>query len=119
MSDVADNCIIHPVQRVMSQVPMTQPLAKAERHLERVEKLVGLFEPFILHNEHDFVADNVEKLSQALTLEEKEIFGYDTAGPDRREYWIDIHIPAFRRSTGPPISEPPRLARAPRPPPPA
>jgi len=37
-----------------------------------VEKLVGLFEPFILHNEHDFVADNVEKLSQALTPKKKK-----------------------------------------------
>jgi len=50
----------------MSPLPVRKPLAKAERSLERVEKLIELFEPFILHNEHDFVADNVEKLAQAL-----------------------------------------------------
>ena len=75
---------------------------------------MGLFEPFILHNEDDFVADNVEKLSQALTLEEKEIFGYDTMGLDWWEYWIDIHIPALRRWTYPLIEGRPLEARAPR-----
>ncbi len=116
MSAPAQKMIIKSIQRVMSPLPsaMTKPLAKTERNLERVEKLVGLFEPFILHNEHDFVADNVEKLSQALTPEEKEIFGYDTAGLDWWEYWIDIHIPALRRWTYPLIEGRPLEARAPR-----
>jgi long-chain acyl-CoA synthetase len=116
MSAPAQKMIIQSIQRVMAPLPsaMKKPLAKTERNLERVEKLVGLFEPFILHNEHDFVADNVEKLSQALTLEEKEIFGYDTAGLDWWEYWIDIHIPALRRWTYPLIEGRPLEARAPR-----
>lgn len=114
MSAPAQKMIIKSIQRVMSPLPMKKPLAKTERNLERVEKLVGLFEPFILHNEHDFVADNVEKLSQALTPEEKEIFGYDTAGLDWWEYWIDIHIPALRRWTYPLIEGRPLEVRAPR-----
>jgi len=116
MSAPAQMAIIKSIQRVMSPLPssMKKPLAKTERNLERVEKLVGLFEPFILHNEHDFVADNVEKLSQALTPEEKEIFGYDTAGLDWWEYWIDIHIPALRRWTYPLIEGRPLEARVPR-----
>ena len=116
MSAPAQKMIIQSIQRVMSPLPsaMKKPLAKTERNLERVEKLVGLFEPFILHNEHDFVADNVEKLSQALTPEEKEIFGYDTAGLDWWEYWIDIHIPALRRWTYPLIEGRALEARAPR-----
>ena len=116
MSAPAQKMIIKSIQRVMSPLPssMKKPLAKTERNLERVEKLVGLFEPFILHNEHDFVADNVEKLSQALTPEEKEIFGYDTAGLDWWEYWIDIHIPALRRWTYPLIEGRPLEMRAPR-----
>jgi thioester reductase-like protein len=116
MSAPAQKMIIQSIQRVMAPLPsaMKKPLAKTERNLERVEKLVGLFEPFILHNEHDFVADNVEKLSQALTLEEKEIFGYDTAGLDWWEYWIDIHIPALRRWTYPLIEGRPLEPRAPR-----
>ena len=116
MSAPAQKMIIKSIQRVMSPLPsaMKKPLAKTERNLERVEKLVELFEPFILHNEHDFVADNVEKLSQALTPEEKEIFGYDTAGLDWWEYWIDIHIPALRRWTYPLIEGRPLEAREPR-----
>jgi long-chain acyl-CoA synthetase len=114
MSAPAQKAIIRSIQRVMSPLPMKKPLAKTERNLERVEKLVGLFEPFILHNEHDFVADNVEKLSQALTPEEREIFGYDTAGLDWWEYWIDIHIPALRRWTYPLIEGRALEARAPR-----
>jgi long-chain acyl-CoA synthetase len=116
MSAPAQKMIVKSIQRVMSPLPsaMKKPLAKTERNLERVEKLIGLFEPFILHNEHDFVADNVEKLSQALAPEEKEVFGYDTAGLDWWEYWIDIHIPALRRWTYPLIEGRPLESRAPR-----
>jgi long-chain acyl-CoA synthetase len=116
MSAPAQKMIIKSIQRIMAPLPaaMKKPLAKTERNLERVEKLVGLFEPFILHNEHDFVADNVEKLSQALSPEEKEVFGYDTAGLDWWEYWIDIHIPALRRWTYPLIEGRPLETRAPR-----
>jgi len=114
MSAPAQKMIIKSIQRVMSPLTVKKPLAKTERNLERVEKLVELFEPFILHNEHDFIADNVEKLSQALIPEEKEIFGYHTAGLDWWEYWIDIHIPALRRWTYPLIEGRPLEARAPR-----
>ena len=114
MSAPAQKMIIRSIQTVMSPLPMRKPLAKAERSLERVEKLIELFEPFILHNEHDFIADNVEKLSQALVPEEKEVFGYDTAGLDWWEYWIDIHIPALRRWTYPLIEGRPLEAREPR-----
>ncbi|MFZ3340830.1 MAG: SDR family oxidoreductase, partial [Terriglobales bacterium] len=113
MSAPAQKMIIRSIQTV-SPLPLRKPLAKAERNLERVEKLVELFEPFILQNEHDFVADNVEKLSQALVPEERETFAYDTAGLDWWEYWIDIHIPALRRWTYPLIEGRPLEAREPR-----
>jgi nucleoside-diphosphate-sugar epimerase len=116
MSAPAQKMIIQSIQRIMSPLPsaIKKPLAKTERNLERVEKLVGLFEPFILHNEHDFVADNVEKLSQALTPEERDIFGYDTTSLDWWQYWIEIHIPALRRWTYPLIEGRALEARTPR-----
>jgi long-chain acyl-CoA synthetase len=114
MSAPAQKMIIRSIHTAMAPLPMPKALAKAERTLERVEKLIELFEPFILHNEHDFVADNIEKLSQALVPEEKKIFGYDTAGLDWWEYWIDIHIPALRRWTYPLIEGRPLEAREPR-----
>jgi long-chain acyl-CoA synthetase len=115
MSAPAQRAIVKSNQRIMAPLPLKKmPLAKAERNLERVEKLIELFEPFILNNEHDFVADNVEKLSHALVAEERETFGYDTRSLDWWEYWIDIHIPALRRWTYPLIEGRPLEVRAPR-----
>jgi long-chain acyl-CoA synthetase len=115
MSAPAQKAIIKSIQRVMAPLPLRKtPLARAERNLERVEKLVELFEPFILLNEHDFVADNVEKLSYALIPEEKVDFAYDARCVDWWEYWINIHIPALRRWTYPLIEGRPLEVRSSR-----
>ena len=111
MSAPAQKAIIQSIQRVMAPLPVKRPLVKAERSLEKVEKLIGLFEPFILHNEHDFVADNVENLSHALVAEERSVFGYDTRSIDWWDYWINVHIPALRRWTYPLIEGRPLEAR--------
>jgi thioester reductase-like protein len=115
MSAPAQKAIVKSIQRIMAPLPLKKPpLVRAERNLEKVEKLIELFEPFILRNEHDFVADNIEKLAQALVPEERETFGYDTRSLDWWEYWIDIHIPALRRWTYPLIEGRPLEVRAPR-----
>jgi len=83
MSAPAQRAIIKTIQRVAAPFPLKKaPLARTDRNLERVEKLIQLFEPFILHNEHDFIAENIEKLSNALLPEERQQFGYDTASLD-------------------------------------
>ena len=116
LSAPAQMAIVKSIQRIMAPLPLKKtPLARAERNLEKVGKLVQLFEPFILHNEHDFVADNVEKLSGALVPEERADFGYDTRSLDWWTYWIDIHIPALRRWTYPLIEGRPLAVRPPRP----
>jgi hypothetical protein len=115
MSAPAQRAIIKSIQRVASSLPFKKtPLAKADRSLEKVEKLIELFEPFILLNEHDFVAENVEKLSFALLPEEKQLFGYDANSIDWWDYWINIHIPALRKWTYPLIEGRPLEARPPR-----
>ena len=115
MSAPAQKAIVKSIQRVMSPLPLKKaPLVKTERSLERVEKLIELFEPFILLNEHDFAAENIEKLSYALVPEERAIFSYDTRGLDWWDYWINIHIPALRRWTYPLIEGRPLEARPPR-----
>src|SRR5256886_8588532 len=48
------------------------PLAKAERDLNRAEKLIELYEPFILHNEQVFECENARLLSAALPPEERD-----------------------------------------------
>jgi long-chain acyl-CoA synthetase len=102
MSAPAQKAIVKSIQRIMSPLPLKKtPLVKAERNLERLEKLIELFEPFILFNEHDFAADNVEKLSHALVEDEQEEFGYKARLLDWWDYWINVHIPALRRWTYP------------------
>ena len=76
---------------------MRAPFARQERDLERVVKLIALFEPFILENDHVFEAANVERLSESLPEEERVTFGYDARSLDWWDYWINVHIPALRK----------------------
>jgi long-chain acyl-CoA synthetase len=115
MSAPAQMAMIKAIQRIMSPLPLKKtPLVKTERSLERVGKLIHLFEPFILLNEHDFVADNIEKLAYALVPEERADFGYDTRSIDWWDYWVNVHIPALRKWTYPLIEGRPLEARAAR-----
>lgn len=112
MSAPAQKAIIQSIQRVMAPLPLKKPpLAKAQRSLEKVEKLIELFKPFILLNEHDFVAENVEKLAHALTPEERADFGYESCSIDWWDFWINVHVPALRRWTYPLIEGRPLEAR--------
>jgi long-chain acyl-CoA synthetase len=112
MSAPAQKAIVKSIQRIMSPLPLKKtPLVKTERNLERLEKLIELFEPFILFNEHDFAADNIEKLSHALVQEECEEFSYRARCLDWWDYWINVHIPALRRWTYPLIEGRPLEAR--------
>jgi thioester reductase-like protein/phosphoserine phosphatase len=115
LSAPAQKAIVKSIRRIMSPLPLKKtPLVKAERNLERVEKLIELFEPFILLNEHDFAADNIEKLSHALVKEERDDFGYNAQRVDWWNYWINVHIPALRRWTYPLIEGRPLETRPPR-----
>jgi fatty acyl-CoA reductase len=90
------------------------PLAKAERDLSRAEKLIELYEPFILHNEHVFESENARLLSAALPPEERRLFEFAPEAIDWWDYWINVHIPALRRWCYPLMEGRPLEARAPR-----
>ncbi len=90
--------ILSTVNRLLEPLPWKpQGLLRRERNLERVEKIIELYEPFILHNDHVFEANHIEQLARALVANEQEHFGYDATGLDWWEYWIDVHVPALRR----------------------
>ncbi len=90
--------VVKGINRAASALQFKRPpLARAERDLERVEKLIQLYEPFILYNEQIFEADNVQLLSAALPEDERECFGYEPWTIDWWDYWINIHIPALRK----------------------
>jgi Male sterility protein len=78
-----------------------EALARKQRALERVQKVIELYEPFILDNEYFFAADHIKALSNALPEEEVESFGYNTEVIDWYDYWINLHVPALRRWTYP------------------
>jgi len=113
LSAPAQKALVKSLQKITAPFPFLQPpLVKTARGLERVEKLIELFEPFILHNEHDFEAEHIEWLSEALPEEEKSTFSYNSGSLDWYEYWINIHIPALRKWTYPLIEGRPLEMRA-------
>jgi long-chain acyl-CoA synthetase len=104
--------MVRALRRLTSPIPFAySSLVRRERDLERVEKLIELFEPFILLNEHVFEAQNIEALSATLVPEEKGAFGYDVHSIDWWEYWINIHVPALRKWTYPLIEGRPLESR--------
>jgi long-chain acyl-CoA synthetase len=107
--------LIKAIQKTTPPLPfIKQPFARQERTLDRVEKIIELYEPFILHNDHVFEAENVERLSLALPPEERADFQYDPRAIDWWEYWINIHIPAQRKWSYPLIEGRPLEPRPPR-----
>ncbi|MGH9709631.1 MAG: SDR family oxidoreductase, partial [Candidatus Acidiferrales bacterium] len=98
LSAPAQKAIVQAINRGVSSVGFNRsPVARRERELERVIKLVNLFEPFILRHEHTFEAINIERLSEALPTEENPAFGFDSCSIDWWDYWINVHIPALRK----------------------
>jgi len=98
LSAPRQRAILRAIQRISSPLPFIRSLlARKERGLDRVEKLIELYEPFILLNQQVFEAENIELLSEMLPPEEKEDFGYDVSSLDWWDYWINIHIPALRK----------------------
>jgi thioester reductase-like protein len=98
LSAPAQKAIVQAIQRGVEPFGLQMPtLARRERELDRVTKLIALFEPFILHNDHIFEAANIERLSASLPPEERAPFSYDVRALDWWDYWINVHIPALRK----------------------
>jgi thioester reductase-like protein len=113
LSVPAQKAVVQGINRAASALQIKKPpLARAERDLTRLEKLIELYEPFILHNEQVFEAQNVQLLSMALPADEQAAFGYDPSTVDWWDYWINIHIPALRRWVYPLIEGRPMEERA-------
>ena len=107
--------VVSSINRAASTLHMKKPpFAKAERELSRAEKLIELYEPFILHNEHVFESENARLLSAALPTEERPLFEFDPESIDWWDYWINVHIPALRRWCYPLMEGRPLESRTPR-----
>jgi len=107
--------VVSRINRAAASLHLSKlPLAKTERDLVRAEKLIELYEPFILHNEHVFECENARLLSAALPPEEKGMFDFSPETIDWWDYWINIHIPALRRWCYPLMEGKPLESREPR-----
>jgi len=107
--------VVSSINRAAVSLRMKKPpLARQERDLIRAEKLIELYEPFILHNEHVFECENARLLSASLSPEEREKFGFAPEAIDWWDYWINVHIPALRRWCYPLMEGRPLESRAPR-----
>jgi hypothetical protein len=112
LSAPAQKIVVQAINRSVEPLRFLRPpLARQERELEKVIKLVALFKPFILDNDHVFEAANVEMLDAALPAEERASFGYDARSLDWWDYWINVHIPALRKWCYPLIEGRPQEAR--------
>jgi hypothetical protein len=115
MSIPMQKAVVSRINRVAIALKMKKPpLAKAERDLNRAEKLIELYEPFILHNDHVFECENTRMLSAALPPEESSAFDFAPEAIDWWDYWINVHIPALRRWCYPLMEGRPLESRAPR-----
>jgi long-chain acyl-CoA synthetase len=107
--------VVSGINRFAEKLSMKKPpLAKAERDLTRAEKLIELYEPFILHNEHVFECENARLLSAALPEDERSAFAFEPEAIDWWDYWINIHVPALRRWCYPLMEGRPLESRPPR-----
>jgi hypothetical protein len=112
LSAPAQKMIVQAINKSVEPLGFARaPLARQERDLDKVIKLVALFEPFILENDHVFEAANVERLSAYLPPDERETFAYDARSLDWWDYWINVHIPALRKWCYPLIEGRPMEAR--------
>ncbi len=114
LSAPAQRVIVQAINRSFRPLNVRSPLLKRERELDRVIRLIALFEPFILLNQHVFEAAGIERLSLLLPPCERGRFGYDARSIDWWDYWINIHIPALRRWSYPLIEGGKPAPHAPR-----
>jgi thioester reductase-like protein len=107
--------VVSGINRAATTLRMKKPpFARAERDLIRAEKLIELYEPFILHNEHVFECENTRLLSAALPPQERALFDFTPEAVDWWDYWINVHIPALRRWCYPLMEGRPLESREPR-----
>ncbi|MEP7270137.1 MAG: SDR family oxidoreductase, partial [Acidobacteriota bacterium] len=113
LSAPRQKAVVQALRRITAPLPMARsPLVRRERDLDRVEKLIQLYEPFILHNIYVFEARNIELLTAQLPADEVALFEYDARAIDWWDYWINIHIPALRKWSYPIIEGRPTETRA-------
>ncbi len=75
----------------------SQHLRNIERLSSRMEEVLQMYQPFIHDNAYQFVTEEIERLSAALSEPDRANFGFDLETLDWRHYWLHIHIPGLEK----------------------
>jgi long-chain acyl-CoA synthetase len=73
---------------------LTESMNEANTHLERIEKMLELYKPFIHDNRYVFATDTVRSWSDALG-EDEAAFRWTVPELCWREYWVDVEYPGL------------------------
>lgn len=76
-------------------------LSKADKTLERLQRMLDAYKPFIHDNDYIFLSDNIRALSARLEGEDKTHFGWDAETIEWRSYWVDVVYPGILKWTMP------------------
>jgi len=76
-------------------------LSKADRMLDRLQRMLDAYKPFIHDNDYIFLSDNIQALSGRLEGRDLEHYGWDIDSLDWRTYWVDVVYPGILKWTMP------------------
>ena len=76
-------------------------LSKADKMLDRLQRMLDAYKPFIHDNDYIFNSDNIQALSQRLEGEDVERYGWDIDTLEWRSYWVDVVYPGILKWTMP------------------
>ena len=76
-------------------------LSKGERMLDRLQRMLDAYKPFIHDNDYIFLSDNIRALSSRLEGEDQSNFAWDAETIEWRTYWVDVVYPGILKWTMP------------------
>jgi hypothetical protein len=76
-------------------------LSKADRMLDRLQRMLDAYKPFIHDNDYIFLSDNIQALSGRLEGDDVTRFGWDIDSLVWRTYWVDVVYPGILKWTMP------------------
>jgi long-chain acyl-CoA synthetase len=84
--DLLPDKLLHKARR------LTRRLEDSDKKLAQIERLVGLYLPFMYESFYVF-----EARALSATEARESVFRFEPQRIDWRKYWIDVHVPGLRR----------------------
>ncbi len=89
-----------------------------DRKLQTIEEMLRQYRPFIHDHDYRFHTTHLAEATNALSDEDRALFGFDIATLDWRHYWMEVQVPGLEQWSipilrGEKVPEDPPLAPAP------